>query len=181
MPLFFNNASATRCDVFVDLWGDRGAHHDGQAWASWWVFDGGDDMAHVQRMDAVGKLNDQVKKLEAEGGIEIGGTPKKLLCFKSGDGKVMMSGSCGKCWNCNLKYDQFQAHLFAIADFPVLPRIGSLMSCIPPARWGLRHALHLDALDWGIRLWFGEKGLGREGIKFGMQRMRRKHRAPKHM
>ena len=82
----------------------------------------------------MGKLNDQVKKLEAEGGIEIGGTPKKLLCFKSGDGKVMMSGSCGKCWNCNLKYDQFQAHLFAIADFPVLPRIGSLMSCIPPVR-----------------------------------------------
>ena len=391
----FHNASATRCDVFVDLWEDRGAHHDGQAWASWWVFDGGDDMAHLQRMDAVGKLNDQVKKLEAEGGIEIGGTPKKLLFFKSGDGKVMMSGSCGKCWNCNLKYDQFQAHLFAIADFPVLPRIGSLMSCIPHVRnvgdvahccarvgtgigrrlkdsartwgstgalravshfisnlrqeakhipvaervmgapskekehtldinasrlffqtpelhaelvrivamycshvvkwegnkwlktsavlhlmlqaryymqkiwrqvrlvpmdqrqryasmvtpftkawgalgwsvpvwvhwvvchsgahlqrwgnfikfssiptewrnksfkmdirhcfqgwklskpyvtrWGLRHALHLDALDWGIRLWFGEKGLGREGIKFGMQRMRKKHRAPKHV
>ena len=131
----FHNASATRCDVFVDcLWEDRGAHHDGQAWASWWVFDGGDDMAHLQRMDAVGKLDDQVKKLEAEGGIEIGGTPKKLLCFKSWDGKVMMSGSCGKCWNCNLKYDQFQAHLFAIADFPVLPRIGSLMSCIPPVR-----------------------------------------------
>ena len=130
----FHNASATRCDVFVDLWEDRGAHHDGQAWASWWVFDGGDDMAHLQRMDVVGKLNDQVKNLEAEGGIEVGGTPKKLLCVKSGDGKVMMSGSCGKCWNCNLKYDQFQAHLFAIADFPVLPRIGSLMSCIPPVR-----------------------------------------------
>ena len=48
-------------------------------------------------------------------------------------------------------------------------------------RWGLRHALHLDALDWGIRLWFGEKGLGREGIKFGMQHMRKKHGAPKHM
>ena len=48
-------------------------------------------------------------------------------------------------------------------------------------RWGLRHALHLDALDWGTRLWFGEKGLGREAIKFGMQRMRKKHRAPKHM
>ena len=82
----------------------------------------------------MGKLNDQAKKIEAEGSIEIGGTPKKFLCFKSGDGKVMMSGSCGKCWNCNLKYDQFQAHLFAIADFPVLPRIGSLMSCIPPVR-----------------------------------------------
>ena len=40
----FHNASATRCDVFVDLWEDRGAHHDGQAWASWWVFDGGDDI-----------------------------------------------------------------------------------------------------------------------------------------
>ena len=25
-------------------------------------------------------------------------------------------------------------------------------------RWGLRDALHLDALDSGIRLWFGEKG-----------------------
>ena len=48
-------------------------------------------------------------------------------------------------------------------------------------RWGLRHAVHLDALDWGIRLWFGGKGLGREGIRFGMQRMRKKHRAPKHM
>ena len=48
-------------------------------------------------------------------------------------------------------------------------------------RRGLRHALHLDALDWGRRLWFGEKGLGREGIRFGMQRMRKKHCAPKHM
>ena len=38
------------------------------------------------------EMKDQVKKLEAEGGIEIGGTPKKLLRFKSGDGKVMMSG-----------------------------------------------------------------------------------------
>ena len=130
----FHNASSTRCDVFVDLWEDRGAHHHGQAWASWWVFDGGDDVAHLQRMDAVEKLNDQVKKLEAEGGIEMGGTPKKLFCFKSGDGKVMMSGSCGKCWHCNLKYDQLQAHLFAIADFPVLPGMGSLMSCIPPVR-----------------------------------------------
>ena len=129
-----HTASATRCDVFVDLWEDRGAHHDGQAWASWWVLDGGDDMALLQRMHAVGKLNDQVKKLEGEGGIEIGGTPKKILCFKIGDGKVMMSGLCGKCWNCNHKYDQFQAHLFADANFPVLARIGSLMSLIPPFR-----------------------------------------------
>ena len=130
----FHNACPTRCDVFVDLWEDRGAHHDGQAWPSWWVFDGGDDMAYLHSMDAVGKLNDQVKKLEAKGGIEIMGTSKKNLCFKSGDGKVMMSGSCGKCCNCNLKYDQFQAHLFAIADFSVLPHIGSLTSCIPPVR-----------------------------------------------
>ena len=60
----FHNASATRCDVFVDQWEDRGAHHDGQAWASWWVFDGRDNMAHLQRMDAVGKLSDQVKNLK---------------------------------------------------------------------------------------------------------------------
>ena len=48
-------------------------------------------------------------------------------------------------------------------------------------RWGLRHSLHPDALDWGIRLWFGEKALGREGIRFSMQCMRKKHRAPKHI
>ena len=29
-----HNASTTRCDVFVDLWEDRSAHHDGQVWAS---------------------------------------------------------------------------------------------------------------------------------------------------
>ena len=60
---FFHNAGARRCDVFMDLWEDRGAHHDGQDWASWWVYDGGDDVAHRQSMDAVGKLNDQVKKM----------------------------------------------------------------------------------------------------------------------
>ena len=41
----------------------------------------------------MGKLNDQVKNLEDEGGIEIGGIPKRLLCFKSWDWKVMMLGS----------------------------------------------------------------------------------------
>ena len=79
-------------------------------------------MAYMQRMDAMWRLNDQVKKLEAEGGIKIGGTPKRLFCFTTGDGRVMMSGSCWKCWNCNLKYDKFLAHLFAIADFLVLAR-----------------------------------------------------------
>ena len=38
----------------------------------------------------MGKLNDQVKKLEAEGGLEIGGIPKKLLCFNSRNVKVMI-------------------------------------------------------------------------------------------
>ena len=83
----FHNASAPHCDVFVDLWEDRGARHDGQAWASWWVFDGEDDMAHLQRMYAVGKLNDQVKKLEAEGGMVIGGTPKNYCVLKVEIGK----------------------------------------------------------------------------------------------
>ena len=48
-------------------------------------------------------------------------------------------------------------------------------------QWAPRHTLHLETLDWGIRLWFGEKGLGREGIRLGMQCMRKNHRAPKHM
>ena len=48
-------------------------------------------------------------------------------------------------------------------------------------RCGLRHALHLDFLDWGICLWFREKGFGRGGIRSGMQRMWNKHHPPKHM
>ena len=48
-------------------------------------------------------------------------------------------------------------------------------------RWGLRHSPHLDALDWGIGLWFGQKSWGREGIKVAMQRVWKKQRAPKHM
>ena len=91
-------------------------------------------MARVQRMDATGKFNDQLKTIGADGGTEMGGTPKKLLCFKNGDREVMMSRSCGKYWNCNLKYDQFLAPLFAVKDFPLLSRIGSHMSCIPPVR-----------------------------------------------
>ena len=54
-----------------------------------------------------------------------------------------MSGSCGKCWNCNLKYDRFQAHLFAIADFPVLPRIGSLI---------MLEMWHIVVQGWGQAL-----------------------------
>ena len=36
---------------------------------------------------------------------------------------------------------------------------------------GLRHSLHLDALDWGIRLWFGQKGLGSEGLRFELNKI----------
>ena len=37
----FHNASATPCEVFVDLWEDRRAHHHCQAWFSLWAVDGG--------------------------------------------------------------------------------------------------------------------------------------------
>ena len=56
----------------------------------------------------------------------------------------MMLGLCEKCLNCNLNYEQFLAHLFAMADFPVLSRIGSLMSCIPPVR-NVRDVAHCCA------------------------------------
>ena len=132
----FHNAIATRCDVPHDvtcLWtyGRIGGHTMMARHGPHGGFFMGGTIWPICEGCAVRKLNDQVKKLEAEGDMEIGGTPKKLLCFKSADGKVMMSGSCGKCWNCNLKYDQFLAHLFAMADFPLLCRIGSLMCCIP--------------------------------------------------
>ena len=44
-----------------------------------WVCDGGDDMAHMQRMDAIGKLNNQVKKLEEEDGMEIWGNSQEII------------------------------------------------------------------------------------------------------
>ena len=128
----FQKASSTRCDMFLDIWGDEGAHHVGRAWASWWVFDRGDDTPHLQRMAAIGRLNHQIKEVQNTFTVEINQQPKKLLAFKTGDGKVMMSAICGKCWNCNVPYAQFQTCLRLMPDFPPLSRNGALYGCVPP-------------------------------------------------
>ena len=130
----FHKASATRCAVFLDIGGDAGAHHDGRAWASWWVFDGGDDIPQLQRMDAVGRLNQQIKEVQDTFSVDISQEPKKVLAFKSGDGKVMMCASCGKCWNCNVPYAQFATCLQIMPNFPPISRIGAMYGCVPPDR-----------------------------------------------
>ena len=56
----FRKASATRCDVILDIWADAGAHHHPENWATWWIYDGGDDAAHFCRMDTLGQLTTQV-------------------------------------------------------------------------------------------------------------------------
>ena len=58
---------------------------------------GGDVTPHLQRMDAVGRLNYQVKEVRNTFIVDINQQPKKLLAFKTGDGKVTMCASYGKC------------------------------------------------------------------------------------
>ena len=97
------------------------------------VFDGGDDTPHLQRMDAVGRLNHQIKEVQNTFTVDINQQPKKVLAFKTGDGTVMMCASCGKCWNGNVTYAQFQTCLRIMPDFPPLSRTywGNVWVCTP--------------------------------------------------
>ena len=52
-------ASATRADVFVDVFGSDAAS-TGSNWASWWAMDGGDDQLPLQSLDRVAHLTEQV-------------------------------------------------------------------------------------------------------------------------
>ena len=127
----FHKASATWCDVFFDIRGYAGAQHDGRAWASWWVFDGGDDTPHLQHMDAVRCLNHQIKEVENTFTVDINQQPKKVLAFPTAAGKVMMFASCGKCRICNVPYAQFPTCLRVMPEFPPLRRVGAMYGCVP--------------------------------------------------
>ena len=80
----FNNASTTRCDVFVDLWEDRGAHHDGQAWVSWWVFDGGKIWLICKGWMMRGNSMTKSKSLRQRAAKKLGELQKKYCVLKAG-------------------------------------------------------------------------------------------------
>ena len=93
---------------------------------------GWDDTPYLQRMDAVGRLNHQLKGVQCTFTIHIEQQPKKVLAFETGDGKGMMCASCGKCWNCNVPYAQFGTCLRIMPDFPPLSRIwDNVWVCTP--------------------------------------------------
>ena len=48
-------------------------------------------------------------------------------------------------------------------------------------RWGLKHSLVFDALDWGIRTWYARKGVPREAMLHSFVRPRRFVKRRKHM
>ena len=215
----FHNASATHCDVFVDLWDDRGAHHDGQAWASWCVYDGGDDMVRIVAMycthvvrwggnrwlrtSAVLHLMLQACYYMPKIWRHVGPVPmdqrQRYACMVAQFTKALKApGWSVPVWVhgvvChNGAHLQRSGNFIKFSSIPTEWRNKSFKMDIRQCfqgwklskpyvtRWELSHALHRNALDWGICFWFGEKGLGREGIRFGMQRIRKKHRAPKHM
>ena len=98
------------------------------------MFDGGDDTSHLQRMDAVGRLNHRIKEVQNTFTVNKKQQPKKVLAFKTGDGQVMMCANYGKSWNCNVPYAQFQMCLRIMPDFPPLSRTGARYGCVLPDR-----------------------------------------------
>ena len=57
-------SSATRANVFVDVWGGPEAAGNPALWGTWWAMDGPDDIAYLQAMDYCGRLNEEIEGLE---------------------------------------------------------------------------------------------------------------------
>ena len=101
--------SATKCDVFVHIWGGeeggvRAAGHTAR-WSMWWAIDGPDDGDCLRALDNTCELNAELLALEQED-IVIGGRRAKFLCFLTGDGKCMKCTNQGvghgeSCWSCD--------------------------------------------------------------------------------
>lgn len=101
--------SATKCDVFVHIWGgeEGGIRAAGRTglWAMWWALDGPDDGGCLRALDDTCQLNADILALEQED-IVIGGRRAKFQCFLTGDGKCMKCTNQGvghgeSCWNCD--------------------------------------------------------------------------------
>ena len=137
----FHKASATRCDVFVDVWSDVGAPAQPRCWATWWVFDGADDAEHLSRMDAVAGLTRQVQALEGGQGFEVKDGDAVVrrypyLCAVSGDGKAMGAGNHKRgcvCWVCDRSTAEINS-AFQPEDLDAGARFGAVAACVPVSR-----------------------------------------------
>ena len=127
----------TRCDVFVDLYGDKTHARLPSSWSTWFIFDGPDDAGPLCMADHKGQLNAMVVELEANG-LEIYGKRYTVLCFLTGDGKGMISSNprpgC-KCWWCAALASRFGSFL-APTDIPLdrVACLGGFLIAIPPVR-----------------------------------------------
>lgn len=132
----FHKASATRCDVFLDVWHDNRTAGRASSWSTWWVFDGADDTAHLQKMDAVAGLGTQVKDLESD--VFTGNNAKEYpyRAVLTGDGKAMIAGNPKKgcrCWCCSRPHAMFST-AWADEEPEQFARFGAFCPTIPPAR-----------------------------------------------
>lgn len=127
----------TRCDVFVDLYGDKTRARLPSSWSTWFIFDGPDDAGPLCIADRRAKLNSMVVELEANG-LEIFGKRYKVICFVTGDGKGMIAAnprSGCKCWWCAAQASRFGEFL-AAHDIPLdrIASLGGFLISIPPVR-----------------------------------------------
>ena len=110
----FWRALATRCNVFANVWKEPAAHRQPKNWASWWVFDGGDDSQHLLRTDTKGALSAQVLRVEGGAGLEGPEIREPYVCAISVDGKAMAAGNQAPrrpCSSCMLLVHEFQGRL----------------------------------------------------------------------
>ena len=137
----FHKTSATRCDVYVDVWANPAAPALSRSWATWWVFDGADDAKHLTRMDTVAGLTAQVRSLEGGAGYCVqdeGGAKRHYpyLCALTGDGKAMAAGNPKKgcrCWVCDRMVGDFNT-AFEPEDQDTGARFGAIAAVIPTSR-----------------------------------------------
>ena len=85
-PLWKN--SATKPDVFVDVWGGPEAAGNPALWGTWWAMDGPDDIAFLQAMYYCGRLNEEIKGLEGVTHV-VGGLQRTMVVCPTADGKGM--------------------------------------------------------------------------------------------
>jgi hypothetical protein len=129
--------SATRCDVYVDVYADKSKAGLPENWATWFVFDGGDDADPLRIADREGKLNLMVESLQRDG-VVAGGHRYPVLCYLTGDGKGMPA--CNheqglRCWHCDLAYEDFGGEqLYPSVVLLARVRWGAFLADIPPER-----------------------------------------------
>ena len=122
--------SATRCDVYVHVWGTPSRASDVRRWATWWALDGPDDGRCLRAVDRLAGLDREVEDLEQDRDIMWGGTRYTFEVFVTGDGKLMLVSNTGdKCWCCG------NVGSMVPTDFvDALCRWGSFLTSVPLRR-----------------------------------------------